>query len=296
MVYEVPKITDELLAERMQKIHFYVQGMVSARKKLYDTDETNPEFFSWVKSIAECDPRTHAFNFVEDPTKEVPDFGLDAIKSTNIVIKVGGYYGFLKMTMAEVLSQVPEDIVDEVVGFAIDPAGNMEVVDGGNYQTVDMLWLRKTELKEQAENLPLLKDLMKPLNTIRAEVLFDRVKPSIYYNGKKLERIQAESIESKFMILGIWGRINGSHVWKTEPGEVYEGEIFLGDPFFVYTHLDESADVYKPTFLEVISYIPERSINTSLIAVNYSHVDFLMTDEGVIHRAKFQPVYIKDQE
>lgn len=98
MAERIPQITDERLNE------------LAARIKPVVT-------FDGVKRYIEpCDLRRTAYTWSPKPAEEAPEFRLLATVQT---FHTYGYAGFFKPSIAEVICQIPETLLDQVVAFEL---------------------------------------------------------------------------------------------------------------------------------------------------------------------------------
>lgn len=283
----IPEISDEVLAKRMSKIKFVTQAMSGLDGKPYTTDETDKKLFDLFYVESKVNPRTESFNF--DENRKITDkaVGLTEILTKDILIKVGGYYGFLKMTMAEVVSQIPDEIVDNVVAFALNPEKDAQVISGGNYQIASIIFYAKNDNFIENEELPTSVGLIHPVDIERANRLKDKIKPVINYRGEGSVFVDPGDIEKPFMDLGIWMRINGSNLHRTNTETKITIDCKKGQKISVYQEFTHGADMYKPTYAHMISQIPHELITENTIGLMYSSTDYFKTKEGVIHKTEY---------
>ena len=97
---EIPKISDEVLEERYAKI----QPLLKRDGKLFSIQRP-------------IDLRNQSF--IWDPKIGNEVKGLKEIAQVK-TLHTYGYYGIFKPSIAEVLSQVPEYLLDQVVAFHLD--------------------------------------------------------------------------------------------------------------------------------------------------------------------------------
>ena len=96
---KIPKISDERLEELVKRI----KPVVKHRGKV----------LCYIKA---CDPRTIAFSW--SPKFLSPAQGLKLITSIQ-TLHTFAYYGFFKPTIAEVLAQIPVELIDTVTAFEV---------------------------------------------------------------------------------------------------------------------------------------------------------------------------------
>jgi hypothetical protein len=94
--YKIPKITNERLNELVARI----KPVVKNGKELH--------------YIASCDLRNTAFTW--DPVLGQTAGRLMKLRTVR-TLHTYGYYGFFKPSVAEVLAQIPEDLVDKAIAF-----------------------------------------------------------------------------------------------------------------------------------------------------------------------------------
>lgn len=287
----IPEIADDVLADRMNRIKFVVPAMSGIDGKPYITDEKDEKLFDlfYVESLV--DPRTQSFNFDENRKLTGKADGLKEIAITDVIIKVGGYYGFLKMSMAEVLAQIPEAIVQDVVAFALNPNKNADVLPGAEYQQASIIFYGKTDVVADAEPLPSFTGLIKPVDMDRAERLKDKIKPLINFSDGAVF-IDPQDITLPFMNIGIWVRINGSNLHRTNTEiKVDVPHKMCGERIAIYQQFGENgADSFNPTYAYTISQIPDELINENTIGFQYHSTDYFKTAEGVIHKTEYTMV------
>jgi len=97
MEIKIPKISDEKLEE--------------LSKRIRPAKEENGELF-YYKS---CDLRNESFSWAE---KDCKAKGLKEFASLP-TLHTYAYYGFFKPSVAEVLAQLPEDVLDKVIAFKV---------------------------------------------------------------------------------------------------------------------------------------------------------------------------------
>jgi len=127
MVKYIPDITDERLNELARRI----KPIVKFKKQLY--------------YIRKCNLRTTAFQWAPKPTSRVQNIArLDDITTYH----KHAYYGLFKPSIAEVLAQIPEHLVDQVCAFRIvwqpeninDFRAQWDVVENSHHKTKTRLY------------------------------------------------------------------------------------------------------------------------------------------------------------
>lgn len=96
--YQIPKITDE----RLEALSKQIKPLVRRGK--------NQQLYLAKK----CDPRNAAYTWVEGHGKKV---GRVEECGRIRTLHTWSYYGFFKPSVAEVLSQIPDSMIDNVVAF-----------------------------------------------------------------------------------------------------------------------------------------------------------------------------------
>lgn len=283
----IPEISDKILAERMKRIKFVIPAMYGIDGKPYLTEEKNKNLFDFIYHESTVNPRTCAFNFDDQAKLTGKADDLVELLTTDIYIKVGGYYGFLKMTMAEVLSQIPEEILDHVVAFALNPAKNTQVIASGEYQIASIIFFGKSKEAPVVKKLPSSKNLLKEVDMKRAVKFKDKVRPIINYINEGYTFIDPGYIDRPFMDIGIWLRINGSNLHRTNTEIKIEISCKTSEKIFVYAPFTDGADFYKPTYAQVISQIPDTVINEKTIGFLYGSTNYFKTQDGVIHQTDY---------
>lgn len=282
----IPEISDEVLAERMARIKFVTQAMSGLDGKAYPTDEQDKKLFDLFYSESNADPRTQAFNFDEKSVITTKATGLTELLKKDIFVKIGGYHGFCKITMAEVLSQIPDEILSNVVAFALDPEKSAEMINE-DYQSKSIIFYGKAEQVIVDENLPSSAGLLKPVDMQKAFRLKDAIKPIINYANEGYSFIEPEDIEQPFMNIGIWLRVNGSNLHRTNKETKVTVPCKLGEKVSVYQEFTDGADFFKPSYAYTISQIPDELINNKTIGILYHATDYFKTKEGVVHKTEY---------
>jgi hypothetical protein len=255
--------------------------------KPYPTEEHDKRLFDLFYKESKAHPRRQSFNFDDKAQITGKATGLKEILTKDIFVKVGGYHGFLKMSMAEVLSQIPDDIADKVVAFALNPEKDAQVIDGGNHQVASIIFYEKADASPENEVLPSSTGLMKPIDMEKAILLKDKVRPVINYTNEGYFSLDPEDIEKPFMDIGIWLRINGSNLHRTNTESKIETPCKLGKRISVYQPFVESADSFNPTYAYTISQIPDDLITENTIGIVYHSTDYFKTSEGVLHKTDY---------
>lgn len=100
---EIPKITDERLAALAARIKPVVRNRNNA-----------------LAYVAPCDLRNEAFTWDPKITRRADNLVKHATIRT---LHTYGYYGFFKPSIAEVLAQIPADLIEQTVAFeTVGPA------------------------------------------------------------------------------------------------------------------------------------------------------------------------------
>jgi hypothetical protein len=284
---KIPFLTDDVLSERLGRIKYVTQAMCGLDGKPYTTDETDKKLFDLFYVESKVNPRTQSFNFDENQKITDKAVGLKEILTKDVVIKVGGYHGFLKMTMAEVLSQIPDEIVNKVVAFGLNPEKDTEIVYGGYYQLASIIFYEKNDNPVEDEELPTSIGLILPVHIARANRLKDKIKPIINYRGEGSVFIDPQDIEKPFIDVGIWLRINGSNLHRTNTETNITIDCKKGKKISVYQEFNDGADSFKPTYAHTISQIPDELLTENTIGFMYGSTDYFKTKEGVIHKTEY---------
>ncbi len=127
--FKIPEISDAKLAELVQRIKPVVRmarvktsmrktktGGVRITQILHLLGKMVPWESGRLHYIRPVDPRSVAYTWEPKHTKEAR--GLQPIRDIT-TLHTYGFYGFFKPSIAEVLAQIPEDILDSVVAFEI---------------------------------------------------------------------------------------------------------------------------------------------------------------------------------
>lgn len=284
---KIPEISDEVLAERMSRIKFVTRAMYGLDGKPYTTDETDKKLFDLFYVESNVNPRTESFNFNGNRKMTDKAVGLKEISIQDVVIKVGGFHGFLKMTMAEVLSQIPSTIVNDVVAFGLNPSKDFEIICGGNYQLASIIFYGKDDNANQVENLPTSVGLILPIDIDKANHLKDKIKPIINYRGEGSVFVDPGDIQKPFMTIGIWLRVGGSNLHRTNTETKIVIAYTEGKRISTYQEFTNGADMYMPTYAHVISQIPDDLITEKTIGLMYNVTDYFKTKEGVVHKTEY---------
>jgi hypothetical protein len=282
----IPEISDEILAERLGRIRFLKQAMLGLDGKPYTTEEQDKNLFDLFYVESNVNPREQAFNFDENSKMTARADGLVELDKVDIFVKIGGYYGFCKITMAEVLSQIPEAIVNNVVAFALDPETSPQIINE-DYQSAKIIFYGKTDQSSTDENLPSSVGLIKPVDKKKAKRLKDRVRPIINYKDEGYMFVAPGNINKPFMDVGIWLRVNGSNLHRTNPETKVTDPCKKGEKISVYNTFTRGADFFEPTYAHTISQIPDELITEKTIGLLYHSTDYFKTKEGVVHKTEY---------
>jgi hypothetical protein len=284
----IPEISDEVLAQRLKQIRYVEQAMRGVDGKIYRTDEQNKNLFDLFYVESNTNPRTQSFNFDDKRKLTTKATGLKELLTKNIFVKIGGYHGFLKITFAEVMSQVPEDILSEVIAFTLDPEESGQILNG-DYQSKSIIFYGKGEEQEDDESLPSVKDLVKPLDLEKAERLKDKIKPILNFSDDGYKFIEPEDINKPFIKVGIWMRLNGSNLHEHNAESSVDFETKKGKKISIYQPFNSElgADFFHPDYANTISQIPDKLINKNTIGILYHSTDYFKTKEGVVHKTEY---------
>ena len=281
---EIPEISNKNLSEMMGRVKFVKPVMFGLNGKAYFTDETDKSLFDLCYVDSSVNPRTSAFNFDKNQKLTGKASGIKEIARSDIFVKIGGYYGWCKVTMAEVMSQVPEDISDEVIAFALDYDESAQIINE-DYQSKSIIWYGVGE--DVACNLPSSVGLIKKIDFAKAKKFKKSIKPIIDYNTGPVF-INPGNTLMPFLHYGIWIRINGGNLHKTNQISDVRFDFDEGYCISVYFEIEKDADYYTPSYNHVISQIPDELLTENVIGIMFAGVDFMKTAEGVLHQAKYR--------
>lgn len=284
----IPKISDEVLAERMKQIKYVDQAMSGIDGIPYPTAEEDEKYFDLFYVETKCNPQTQSFNFDEEAKLTTKATNIVPILTKDIFVKIGGYYGFCKITFAEVLAQIPEEIISKVVAFALDPKESAKILDD-DYQSKSIIFYGKGEENQEDDSLPSVKDLIKPLDIEKAERLKVKVRPILNFNKDGYRFIDPGDINQPFIKVGIWMRINGSNLHENNTDTVLDFETKKGERISTYQPFNSElgADTFHPNYADTISQIPDEFITENTVGFLYHFTDYFKTKEGVIHKTEY---------
>lgn len=289
----IPEISDEELVKRMNQIKWVVFKMRGVNNKPYTTDEVDGSFLSLYYRQSNTDPRTQSFNFDENAVIGELATDLNEIRRIRIFVKIGGYHGFCKITMAEVMSQIPSDILHKVVAFSLTQEEDTKILNGDYQETSIVLYER--EEQETTIVLPSYLDLVKPIDLDRANILSKRIKPALKIRllGDKteLQYVDPMPLSEAFISINIWMRVNGSNLHKHNSLSLIEEDVDSSHEIKVYQTFDNNslyADPYMPNYAYLISQISDELITDRTIGILYRKTDFFKVKEGVIHESIYQ--------
>lgn len=131
----IPKISDERLYELYSKIKPVVRYTTEQRKGQleYEKDDCGEPYY-----IEDVDLRSQAFTWDPAPAKRAG--GLEEIAKIE-TYHTYAYYGFFKPTIAEVLSQIPEQYIDKVTAF--ETVGDTAEICGDYHRAITRLYKKK---------------------------------------------------------------------------------------------------------------------------------------------------------
>jgi len=284
----IPEISDKVLAQRLKQIRYVEQAMQGVDGKIYNTDEQDKNLFDLFFVESNTNPRTQSFNFDGKSKFTTKTTGLKELLKKDIFVKIGGYYGFCKITFAEVMSQIPENILPEVVAFALNPEESAQILDS-NYQSKSIIFYGKGEEQKEDESLPSIKDLIKPLDLEKAERLKDKIKPILNFSDDGYKFIEPGDINKPFIKIGIWLRINGSNLHENNADIPVDFETKKGKKISTYKPFNSElgADFFHPDYANTISQIPDELINEKTVGILYHSTDYFKTKEGVVHKTEY---------
>lgn len=283
----IPSITTRELKNRMWRIKYVLPAMVGTDGKPYQTEEKDPKYFDLFYVHSKVHPRKQAFNFDENKILTEKATGLIPIARKSILVKVGGYYGFCKISMAEVMSQIPNDILKNVVAFTLDPEFDITFQDD-DYQIVPMIFYGKTEdISSPNEDLPSIKDLIRPTDTDKAARLKNQLRPMLNWQNEGYKFTDPGDIEKPFLYIGIWLRINGSNLHKYNAQDPATEPVKLGKTISIYRPFTNGADYFAPTYADTISQVPDELITEKTVGLLYRFTDYFKTKEGVVHKSEY---------
>ncbi len=283
---KMPFISDHTIASLMKRIKFVRRAMVGIDGKPYTTDETDKKFFDLFYVKSATNPRTQAFNFDQNSKLTEKATGLKEICKNDIFVKIGGYYGFCKITMCEVFSQIPKNIISDVVAFALDPENSPKILNS-DFQSASIIFYGKSDSVEEKESLPSAKGLIKQIDFKKVERLKNQIKPIIKWKDEGFTFIEPKNATEIFAAIGIWTRINGSNLhWhgKESPVNVPHKKT---KKVSVYQEFKDDADSVELDYDYTISQIPDELINQKTIGLLYHSTDYFKTEEGIIHKTEY---------
>lgn len=281
----IPEISNQVLQERIDKIKWVQPCMSGIDQKPYKTEETDSKWFDLFETISFCNPRTQAFNFDENSVIETKQ-NLEILSKIEIFVKIGGYYGLLKVTMAEVMSQIPKECLEETIAFSFDPEKSVKILNE-DYQLLPLI-LYKEGNQKKLEELLKFEGLIKEIDQFKtSKFLKAGIKPIIIYDGEKPISIEPEKINSPFMTFGIQMRISGSNLWKTNKETPIIVPYKIGKEFSIYQEFNGDADIYEPTYSYTVSQIPEYLVTENTIGFQYKRIDYFRTDKGILHKIDY---------
>ncbi len=114
----IPKISDEKLNELYKRIKpvIYFEKKEKCKhcgsviNEYFHSEDEKGELFY----IEDCNPRNAAFSWDPEKTKKAEN--IEPFKEIT-TYHTWAYYGFFKPFIAEVLSQIPNDVLEETVAF-----------------------------------------------------------------------------------------------------------------------------------------------------------------------------------
>ena len=286
---KIPYITGEELSNRMKRIRFIMPVMLGVDGKKYMSDETDEKYFElfYVKNLTH--PVNQSFNF-SDKIFTIKAEGLKELAVKNIFVRIGGYYGFCKASLEEVMAQIPQDILSEVVAFTPDSKNDPQIIDE-DYQSLSIVFYGQGNRKEESDNLiPSVKELIKPIDIAKVNLLKDRIKPILSWSNDTYSSIEPDKIDEPFMDIGIWMRINGSHLHRHDRDIPITIPVKIGERFSIYQALEGHADLFSPNYSYTISQIPDQLITEKTIGFIYRMTDYFKTKEGIVHKTDFSIV------
>lgn len=206
----------------------------------------------------------------------------------DIFVKIGGFYGFCKITFAEVMAQIPNEIVSEVVAFALDPKKSPQILNY-DYQSASIVFYGRSEEELKSDDsLPSVEGLIKPLDLDKAERLKDKVRPIIGWARDGCTFIDPGKIDEPFMSFGVWLRIGGSNLHKHNAKMPISVPYELGKSISIYQAFDDDgSDFFQPNYAYTISQIPDELITENTIGFVFKGVDYFRTKEGTVHEVKY---------
>lgn len=284
----IPEISDEVLAQRLKQISYVEQAMQGVDGKVYHTDEQNKDLFDLFYVESKTNPRTQSFNFDGKRKLTTRATGLKELLTKDIFVKIGGYYGFCKITFAEVMSQIPEDILSEVVAFTLNPEKHAQILND-DYQSHSIIFYGKGEEKQDNKALLSVKDLIRPLNLEKAELLKNKIKPILNFSNDGYKFIEPGDINTPFMKIGIWIRLGGSNLHEHNAEAPVNFETKKGKKISIYQSFNSKlgADFFHPDYANTISQIPDELINEKTVGILYHSTDYFKTKEGVVHKTEY---------
>jgi len=284
----IPEISDEVLVQRLKQVRYVEQAMQGVDGKIYRTEEQDKNLFDLFYVESNTNPRTQSFNFDDKRKLTTKATGLKELLKKDIFVKIGGYHGFLKITFAEVMSQIPEEILSEAIAFTLDPEESGKILNG-DYQSKTIIFYGKGEEQKEEDSLPSVKNLVKPLNLEKAELLKDKIKPILNFSNDGYKFIEPSDISKPFIKIGIWMRINGSNLHEHNAETSVDFETKKGKKISIYQPFNSElgADFFHPDYANTISQIPDELINENTIGILYHSTDYFKTKEGVVHKTEY---------
>jgi len=142
---KIPKISNERLAELSARIKPVVRFNHKARelppKDGWNLSDLVPDKHDGLLYFVEDSyPRDNLFTWEPEPTHQAEDLKeFDAILTWH----TWAYYGFFKPTIAEVLAQIPEQLLDKVVAFQTLASVEIDNIVGDYHVAITILYKKR---------------------------------------------------------------------------------------------------------------------------------------------------------
>lgn len=280
----IPKISDNELKKRMKQVKILTYAVSDIKGNIHRTTQEYKGAYDIYYMESKVNPRTCAFNF-DDKAKIIgPAHSLKNIGEIKVFIEVMGYYGFMKVSLAEVLAQIPKKFLKQTKAFMIDP--ECDGSGGGFYHEVNiLLYGEDNEYINPSDTLPSCTNYLKTIDVKRVKNLKDKIYPMVID-----DRLEVRDIGEPFLklSLGFLCGVDPNSVVikeKLSISEIKQAET----PFYVYQEFNDP-DRFNPTYANVINQMPDELINDKTIGFVFSSVVNFKTKEGFIHKATCFPV------
>jgi len=260
----VPVISDETLRERMNQIREVGKGLQGIDGTIHKKDTVPEKFLDLFFFESFVDPREYAFSF--DVNRRAVEKAEDLVKLRQIPVysEISGHPNIMRLSLAEVLSQVPEEILPRTIAFEVLGSTLLNQ----DYHEVQIIFYGKqsTEVTKNEELLPSWRDLV-ALNNKNNRPLVP-----LFLDWSEDGSLSIDVIETTVPVTSADSTAQLPAFYRLQ-------KISLYVPF------EKSPSVFRMTRKQLIRHLPEE-VSKKVEGLLFLGVTFFRVSEGVLHRVE----------